>query len=258
MECELLNKLLDFLKSIILIFKIYFVIFVAVFLLLINTPMMLVLLVPTVFIITVIFKILFWSVNLYIIKMIFAFIIIPGILLHFLKIIYRHLSKSSYIMSISDKNDDKIQKTTFENYLSELNTRFKNLKCNSNTLENLVLEISKEHSAIYLQFYLTRFKQRLSTKFTDSKNISSMAFFLSICSLFLGFYSNFKDDISKIYVIRFIMSIICFIFCFSIYQVITKKPKQLANAIFLLEEALKLKDKDQPNHSSQSTENVDK
>ncbi|MFK4780907.1 hypothetical protein [Lactococcus petauri] len=147
-----------------------------------------------------------------------------------------------YIRFSKDEEDNSIKKTQ-EEYLEELNSRYNFLYENGKTLEDLIKEIANEHSKIYLQFYLSEFKQHVSRKFTDSKNISFIALILSICSIMLGLLSQFKDTntISQTDISLFIVFCFSIIFIFAMYQAFSKKPKKLAIAIFLLEEAIKIK-----------------
>lgn len=114
-------------------------------------------------------------------------------------------------------------------FLEEIHTKYKNLEKDDQTLESLIINLSTEYSELYLRLLLNSFKAQ-NSKFSNENSIGFVALFIALSGLFVSIHAIYWSVLPMIFAIVYIF-----------VRPLSPKVKKLSEAIFLIEEALKLK-----------------
>ncbi|ADJ61231.1 hypothetical protein [Lactococcus cremoris] len=178
--------------------------------------------------------ILTWSLSPLFLLLI-IFIIIPIILISLI-IYFRNKKsiKSEKYIAISSEKDEKSYEKTHKEYLEKLNKQYDSLKkrgkATETTLEDLINNISEDHSELYLRLYLHDFKAKKDI-YSDEKAFGFAGIFLALVALF--------SDLKLPWYWGVVVMIMLLGYIFT--RPLSPNVKKYSNAVFLLEEALKIK-----------------
>lgn len=114
-------------------------------------------------------------------------------------------------------------------FLEEIHTKCKNLEKDDQTLESLIINLSTEYSELYLRLLLNSFKAQ-NSKFSNENSIGFVALFIALSGLFVSIHAIYWSVLPMFFAIVYIF-----------VRPLSPKVKKLSEAIFLIEEALKLK-----------------
>lgn len=141
------------------------------------------------------------------------------------------------LKKIKVTNDEITSPSCNYKYLKELNSRYKGLEKNdSSTLENLIYEIEKEHSLLFLRVNLNEYRKQKAQSFSISVILSYASLGIAILAFMAGFFNmNKLQDVIVICALLFLLLIFLWV------KLLSPTASKLDNAIFLLEEAISIK-----------------